>query len=72
MKLIRITLFWLIVFVLFELFFGEAVMSVIVNIWIGIFVLLVIGLIIYALLAKKNTNIVEYAKKFRYATTNHR
>lgn len=28
-------------------------MSVIVNIWIGIFVLLVIGLIIYALLAKK-------------------
>lgn len=53
MKLIRITLFWLIVFVLFELFFGEAVMSVIVNIWIGIFVLLVIGLIIYALLAKK-------------------
>lgn len=33
-------------------FFGDTVMSVIVNIWIGIFVLLVIGLIIYALLAK--------------------
>lgn len=70
MKLIRITLFWLIVFVLLGLFFGDTVIDTVVNgifnllislviadTWVIVFIsfvaILVIGLIIYALLAKK-------------------
>lgn len=70
MKLIRITLFWLIVFVLLGLFFGDTIVNTVVNIilnvliyfiivdtWVIVFIsfvaILVIGLIIYALLAKK-------------------
>lgn len=70
MKLIRIILFWLIVFVLLGLFFGDTIVNTVVNIvlnaliyfiivdtWVIVFIsfvaILVIGLIIYALLAKK-------------------
>lgn len=70
MKLIRIILFWLIVFVLLGLFFGDTIVNVVVNTvlnvliyfiivdtWVIVFIsfvaILVIGLIIYALLAKK-------------------